>query len=187
MWISFKNVYGSCQIIEKLKLEFGISKVILCKTFKNFTDKDGLGKYTVYGINKNRDGSIWVSTFGAGVKVFKNGKLISIEEGQEYIAKEEEKIAKGKIDEETLNQQVYSIDKKNTLKNRDQLYREIGKEAIPDSILIVMRMEALERVSANKKTKKQRKDLSERRSSKESFLSRKAKPQKRIPALERSR
>lgn len=46
------------------------------KTFKNFTDKDGLGKYTVYGINKNRDGSIWVSTFGAGVKVFKNGKLI---------------------------------------------------------------------------------------------------------------
>ncbi len=96
------------------------------------------------------------------IRVFKNGKLISIEEGQEYIAKEEEKIAKGKIDEETLNQQVYSIDKKNTLKNRDQLYREIGKEAIPDSILIVMRMEALERVSANKKTKKQRKDLSEK-------------------------
>ena len=96
------------------------------------------------------------------IRVFKNGKLISIEEGQEYIAKEEEKIAKGKIDEETLNQQVYSIDKKNTLKNRDQLYREIGKEAIPDSILIVMRIEALERVSANKKTKKQRRDLSEK-------------------------
>ena len=96
------------------------------------------------------------------IRVFKNGKLISIEEGQEYIAKEEEKIAKGKIDEETLNQQVYSIDKKNTLKNRNQLYREIGKEAIPDSILIVMRIEALERVSANKKTKKQRRDLSEK-------------------------
>jgi hypothetical protein len=96
------------------------------------------------------------------IRVFKNGKLLGIEEGQEYIAKEEEKIAKGKIDEETLYLEFYNIDKKNTLKNRDLLYREIGVEVIPDSILIEIRMEALERASANKKTKEQKVFLTEK-------------------------
>jgi hypothetical protein len=81
----------------------------------------------------------------AVIRVFKNGKLLSLENGQEYIAQEEDKIAKGKIDEETLTLQIYNLDKKNTMKNRQVLFLEIGKEPIPDSVLLVLRVKALEK------------------------------------------
>lgn len=81
----------------------------------------------------------------AVIRVFKNGKLLSIEAGQEYIAKEEKEIAKGKIDEQTLTLQVYNLDKKNTMKNRQILFIEIGKEPLPDSVLLVLRVKALEK------------------------------------------
>lgn len=131
------------------------------ETPKQISDMPGITTFTLpEGYNSYFSGGYYPNYMGckirlasvkrygidnAVIRVFKNGKLLSIESGQEYIAQEEDKIAKGKIEEETLTLQVYNLDKKNTMKNRQILFLEIGKPPVPDSVLLVLRVKALEK------------------------------------------
>lgn len=62
----------------------------------------------------------------AKLRVFRYDKLLSLIEGQKYIAKEELKLAEGKADESNINKQIYSLDRSASMENRQILFDEIS-------------------------------------------------------------
>lgn len=85
------------------------------------------------------------------LRVFKNGNLLSIIEGQKYIAEAEEELLKGEVSDENFNDQIYSLGKRVTLKNRMLLFDEIDQEIPSDSVLTKIRNESLKQEGFFKK------------------------------------
>jgi hypothetical protein len=85
------------------------------------------------------------------LRVFKNGNLLSIIEGQKYIAEAEEELLKGEVSDKNFNDQIYSLGKRVTLKNRMVLFDEIDQEVPSDSVLTKIRNESLKQQSVYKK------------------------------------
>lgn len=100
--------------------------------------------------------------------MFKNGKLIDVFEGQKYIAKEEIKIQKGKLTEDNMHEQIYSLNRKHTLKNRLILFDEVGYTYPSEEEILAERNKLIEMnynkeiVNEEKLVKKEKKQKKQR-------------------------